>query len=78
MLRLELVSETASEVVYNYYPENNKEYGTIKVNKTSGDVIEHKVPGSDAHSRYFQHAISKIDSYLLNKKYPKEDIVIWN
>lgn len=77
MLRLELDKETNTVVVYNYFPEQEKEYGTVTIDKVTGDIVDTRIAVSDKHNRYLHHAASRIEKFFSEKSYPKEDIVAW-
>lgn len=77
MLLLKLIKETNSEVVYSYFPEKKEHYGTVKINKITGDIIDIQIADNDAHERYMHHAVSKMVSFYEKGDYPKEDIVSW-
>ena len=77
MLRLELARETNTEVVYNYFPEQEKEYGTITISKITGDVLGYETANNDKHRRYLRHAIARIGKYVDTKDYREKDVVGW-
>ena len=39
MLLLKLLEESDSEVVYSYFPEKKKYFGTVKINKITGEIM---------------------------------------
>lgn len=77
MLRLKLIEETSSKVVYNYYPEQEEECGTVTLDKITGKVIDVIIASSDSHQRYMHHAVSKITEFFQNGIYNEEQIVAW-
>jgi len=77
MLQLKLAKETKTEVVYNYFPEKEKEYGTIMIQKETGEIISADTAINDPYKRYLHHAISKLDEYFNKGKYLSEDVVVW-
>ena len=77
MLLLKLLEESDSEVVYSYFPEKRECFGTVKINKITGDVIDVQVADNDTHDRYMHHAVSKIVSFYEKGNFPKEDVVSW-
>lgn len=78
MLRLELVENTQEEIVYNYFPEGESEYGTISINKVTGELDIKKISTNDAHKRYLFHAVSRIEKYHVENKYLERDMAAWN
>lgn len=77
MLRLKLVEETSTKVVYNYFPEQEDNYGTVTLDKSNGEIIDVKIARNDEHKRYMHHAVSKIMEFFANGRYSNEEIVAW-
>ena len=77
MLQLVLINETSREVIYNYLPEQGEVYGTITLNKVTGDVISVKKASNDRFGTYFGHALSRIKKYVTNSCYLERDVVAW-
>ena len=77
MLLLKLIKETDSMVVYNYYPEQKEEFGTVMLDKKTGEITDAKISSNDLHKRYMHHAVSKICQFFENGEYKQEDIVAW-
>lgn len=77
MLRLELVENTQEEIVYSYFPEGESEYGTISINKVTGELDIKKTSANDAYKRYLFHAVSRIEKYYAENKFLERDIVAW-
>ena len=49
MLLLKLLEESDSEVVYSYFPEKKKYFGTVKINKITGEIIDVQTADNDLH-----------------------------
>lgn len=77
MLRLKLHDETQTEVIYHYFPENEKDGGLLAVNKETGDIRTISVPENDEFNIYLHHAVSRLDKYFANKNYLEKDVVAW-
>lgn len=77
MLRLQLVEETNSKVVYNYFPEKDDSHGTVVLDKEKGEILDIKIASNDSHERYMHHAVSKIMEFFRNGNYSNEEIVAW-
>ena len=77
MLTLKLKDENENSMVFNYYPENKKLFGTLNLDKKTGDIQIISVPENDSHHRYLQHAVSKIDEYFRSGKYENAATVAW-
>lgn len=77
MLRLELISNMQDKAVYNYFPEQKKEYGTIGIHKETGEVEIKKVSANDEHRSYLFHAVSRIEKYFKENIFPEKDVVAW-
>ncbi len=77
MLRLKLISNTQSEAVYNYFPEQGKEYGTISISIATGEQDVRKLAPGDEHRRYLSHAVTRTEKYFAEKIFPDSDVVAW-
>ncbi|MGF0064266.1 hypothetical protein ACQRCQ_03195 [Lachnospiraceae bacterium SGI.085] len=77
MLTLKLKDENENSMVFNYYPENKKLFGTLNLDKKTGDIQIISVSENDSHHRYLQHAVSKIDEYFSSGKYENTATVAW-
>ncbi len=77
MLLLELAGDMQEEAIYNYFPEGEKEYGTVSINKITGEPDVKKVSVNDEHKRYLFHAISRIEKYFQENKFLEKDTVAW-
>ena len=77
MLRLELAQKSNTEVTYNYFPEQEKEYGTITISIITGDVVGYETASNDKHRRYLHHAIARIEKYVGSNDYREKDVVGW-
>lgn len=77
MLRLELVSNTQEEVIYNYFPEHESEYGTVSINKATGELDVKKVSVNDEYKRYLYHAISTVEMYFKEDSFREKATVAW-
>lgn len=77
MLLLKLVAEKDSEVVYNYFPEQGEESGSVTVNKKTGEIADAQVASNDLHRRYLHHAVTKIVEFSEKGIFEDEVIVAW-
>lgn len=77
MLRLELVDNMQGEIIYNYFPEEKEEYGTISMNKETGQLEIKKISENDSHRRYLFHAMKRIEEYFTEKRFLEKDVVAW-
>ena len=57
MLLLKLLEESDSEVVYSYFPEKKKYFGTVKINKITGEIIDVQTADNDLHKRYLKLSV---------------------
>lgn len=76
MLTLQLNKESDNNVLYNYYPENKEEFGTVLIDKTTGEITT-GISGNDKFGRYLMHAVKRVKEYFEKGTYQKEDIVAW-
>lgn len=77
MLKLILQSNEEGKITYNYHPEGKDNYGILLVNVKNGDIEVVKVADDDSFRRYLMHAVARIEKYLKEKKFLKEDVVAW-
>lgn len=54
MLKFMLKEETAEKVVYEYFPENGTESGTVSYNKKTNKCSIVTLPKTDKHQIYAQ------------------------
>ena len=64
-------------VVYNYYPEQKEEFGTVTLDKKTGEIADAQISSNDLHKRYMYHAASKVCQFFESGAYKQEDIVAW-
>ena len=77
MLLLKLVNEKDSEVVYNYFPEQGEQFGSVIISKTTGEIIDAQIAENDLHRRYLHHAVSKVVEFYENDVYEDKAVVAW-
>lgn len=77
MLKFILIEETAEKVVYEYFPENGAESGTVSYDRKADKCSIVTLSKTDKHQRYAQKMFSRIREYANNKAFQKEGIVAW-
>ena len=77
MLTLKIKDEKENSIVFNYYPEDGTMFGTLNLDKKTGDIQIISVPENDPHLRYLQHAVLRIDEYFSSGKYENAVTVAW-
>ena len=77
MLRLKLIEETDTRAVYGYFPEEEKENGSLSIDKRTGEIQVVEVAKSDTFNRYLHHAVSRVEQYYKNNNYLEIDTVAW-
>ena len=77
MLRLKLVENTSSKVVYHYFPEDKEIHGTVSLDKSRGDVLDVSIAENDVFNRYMHHAVSKVTQFIEKNEFPKEEVIAW-
>jgi len=77
MLRLKLVENTNSKVVYHYFPEDKAVYGTVSLDKSNGNVLDVSIAENDVFDRYMHHAVSKVTEFIKKNVFSEEEIVAW-
>ena len=77
MLTLRVKSESEEKIVYDFFPENTGERGTIELNKNDGEISVIKVADGDEYSRYLHHAVSKAREFFEKGHYEDNISVAW-
>lgn len=82
MVRLKNINKTKDYIEWDYYPEDSKEYGYIKMSLTDFEIMEERLhyldkkrAGYTIYKRMSKnHLIRKIKN---NETIPKEITVMW-
>lgn len=77
MLLLKLIEETELIAVYHYFPEQKEYFGSVTIDKETGEITDVQTASNDIHERYMYHAISKIISFFQNGLYKTDEVVAW-
>ena len=77
MLLLKLVKINNNVVVYNYFPENSEDYGTIDLDLVSKDVRLIKRAEKYKQSMYLMHAYQGLLRMLDENDFSDTRVVAW-
>lgn len=77
MLVLKLIKETEFDYEYNYYPEDRADYGTLVINKKTGECTVKSVAKNEIYNIYLYHAISNLKKFFKNSNFLNETVVAW-
>lgn len=77
MLKYKLIEESENYVKYLYFPDGREEYGSVTVNKRTGDVLEMVIAKVDQFKRYCFHLIDEIEDFIESGNFKNEGIVAW-
>ncbi len=77
MLLLKLVKINNNVVVYNYFPENAEDYGTIELDLVSKDVRLVKRADKYKQTMYLMHAYQGILRMLDENDFLDTRVVAW-
>jgi len=77
MLKYKLVEETENTVSYNYYPDGNSDFGTVTIDRKSGDISNVVLATSDEFKRYLYHMIEQIEEFVESGDFRKEGLIAW-
>lgn len=80
MVVYDFIKETETEIIYWYYPENNrnKDYGIIVADKLNEKIkITKGAEGDFSENKYGRHAIHQIAERLNNDEKPRGGIIMW-
>ena len=77
MVYFKLIELNEDSVIYEYYPENKREYpGVIVINRNRDDI---KITESeeDFGKRYAFHALRVIEQYIEHDDFKEESMTAW-
>ena len=77
MLLLKLVKINNNVVVYNYFPENAEDYGTIELDLVSKDVRLVKRADKYKQTMYLMHAYQGLLRMLDENDFSDTRVVAW-
>ncbi len=77
MLTLVLYIDHGDTIEYNFFPEGKEGYGTIAINKSTGDIDVIKRADGDKYDRYLFHAVSQVSKFQKSGEYLQETTVAW-
>lgn len=77
MLTLTLYMDHGETVEYNFFPNGKEEYGTISVDKNTGDIDVIKNAKGDDYAIYLGHAVSQVSKFQKSGEYLQETTVAW-
>lgn len=78
MVTLKLIELNNDMVIYEYYPEDKREYpGKIALNFKTKERIFMKDSPEDFNRMYASHAIIKVEEYYLNGEFKESGLVAW-
>lgn len=77
MLTLVLYIDHGDTIEYNFFPEGKEEYGTIAINKSTGDIDVIKRADGDKFERYLAHAVSQVSKFQKSGEYLQKTTVAW-
>lgn len=77
MLLLKLIKINNNVVVYNYFPENTEDYGTIELDLVSKDVRLIKRAEKYKQSMYLMHAYQGLLRMLDENDFSDTRVVAW-
>lgn len=78
MVTLKLIELNEDRVIYEYYPEGDKQYpGKISLDLKTKERIYLQESSKDFGKRYSYYAFMKIEEYSSNGNFEKEGLVAW-
>lgn len=77
MLKFNLIEETSKKVVYEYYPEGDKDVGVVSYDKElkTNSIVTLSV--KDKHQRYAQKLFARIREFADGQSFEKEGMIVW-
>ena len=72
-----MIEETPTRVVYEYYPEHDKEGGIIAYDKANDKIEVIKLAPRDEFRWYAGHLFSYIFKFKKNNEFKKEGMIAW-
>lgn len=77
MLTLQLIEKNDSKIIYDFFPEDRDQHGSIEVDPNNGSVSVIKNAENDELGNYARHAISKVIELYESGDYPSSATVAW-
>lgn len=78
MVTIELIELTSDRVVYEYFPEGEKDYpGKVGLDLKTNQRLFLEDSVKDFGKRYANHVLNKIEEYNLDGDFKKEGLVAW-
>ena len=77
MLKYVLLENKTDSVSYRYYPEGEKEYGTVTVRKADKSIMQQEIASNDDFKWCFNKMVRRIEEFIDAGKYNDNGIIAW-
>lgn len=77
MLKYVLLENKTDSVSYRYYPEGQKEYGTVTVRKSDKEIVQREIASNDDFNWCFDKLVKRIEEFIDADKYNENGIIAW-
>ena len=77
MLKFNLIEETSKKVVYEYYPEGDKDVGVVSYDKELKTNSIVTLSPKDRHQRYAQKLFARLREFSNSNSFEKEGMIAW-
>ena len=77
MLRYELIENNDEFVSYRYFPEGEKQFGTLDVRKHDKEIIEQEVAPNDDFKWCFWKILRRIEKFIDSSHFEEKGIIAW-
>lgn len=77
MLKYIMIEATDQFICYRYFPEGKTEYGEIRVDKSSKEVVNHKLSPNDEFQWYFFKMYHKILDFINHDEFDESGMIAW-
>lgn len=77
MLKYELLENKTDSVSYRYYPEGQKEYGSVTVRKADKSIMQQEIASNDDFKWCFYKLVNRIGKFIDTGEYNENGIIAW-
>ena len=77
MLKYVLLENKTDSVSYRYYPEGQKEYGSVTVRKADKSIMQQEIASNDDFKWCFYKLVNRIEKFIDAGEYNENGIIAW-
>ncbi len=77
MLLYEMIINNNEKIVYKYYPEGRKSFGTVFINKKTKEYNVDKLAPNDEVKTYLMHMFVQIRKFIEEDDFKEKGAIAW-